>query len=133
MESIETQLASGQAAPESARAFVREILKAWELHRISQVTELLISELVTNAVRHVDSTITVRASRRTSRVRVEVEDASPTPPRLQHPQPDEPDGRGILIIDTLADDWGTDVDSDGKTVWFEIDLATATVKTQEDL
>jgi anti-sigma regulatory factor (Ser/Thr protein kinase) len=128
VEIVETQIPSVETASASARAFLRDTLETWELDGFGEVTELLTSELVTNAVRHVGSPITLRAIRRPSRIRVEVEDASPTAPTLLHPQPLEPGGRGILFVDTLADDWGTDVRDDGKTVWFEIDIATATAE-----
>jgi anti-sigma regulatory factor (Ser/Thr protein kinase) len=105
---------------------LRATLQTWELDGFGEVTELLTSELVTNVVRHVGSPMTVRAVRHPSRIRVEVDDTSPEPPVVQHPTPLEPHGRGLLIVDTLANDWGNTVRDDGKTVWFEIDVRTAT-------
>jgi anti-sigma regulatory factor (Ser/Thr protein kinase) len=105
---------------------LRAALQTWELDGLGEVTELLTSELVSNVVRHVGSPMTVRALCQPSRIRVEVDDPSPEPPVLEHPEPRDPRGRGILLVDTLADDWGTEMRDDGKTVWFEIDARTAT-------
>ena len=126
MEKVETQFPSVPTASTLARAFLRAALETWELDGLGEVTELLTSELVSNVVRHVGSPMTVRAFRQPSRIRVEVDDTSPQPPILEHPAPRDPNGRGILLVDTLADDWGTEIRDDGKTVWFEIDAATAT-------
>ena len=85
------------------------------------------SELVTNVVRHVGAPITVRALRQPSSIRVEVVDPSGEPPVARHPQPLDEHGRGLLLVDSLASQWGvTQHDEDGKTVWFEIDVTTAT-------
>ena len=132
MQSAETQLASVTTASATARAFLRETLETWELDGLGHVTELLTSELVSNAVRHGGSPITLRAVRHRSRLRIEVEDAAPATPRLQDPEPAEPGGRGILIVDTLADAWGTDVREDGKTVWFELDVPAPTAGHHSD-
>jgi anti-sigma regulatory factor (Ser/Thr protein kinase) len=105
---------------------LRDALKTWELDGFGQVTELLASELVTNALRHVGSPITLRAFRQPSRIRVEVEDTSTMTPVRRDPEPLDPGGRGIMIVESLANDWGADVRDDGKTVWFEIDVSTAT-------
>src|SRR5436190_15595361 len=112
-------------ASTSARAFLRAALQTWELDGLGEVTELLTSELVSNIVRHVGSAMTVRALRQPSRIRLEVDDPNPEPPVLKRPEPRDPRGRGILLVDTLADNWGTEVSDDGKTVWFEIDARTA--------
>jgi anti-sigma regulatory factor (Ser/Thr protein kinase) len=119
------EFAATDTAPTSARAFLRATLETWELDGLGEVTELLTSELVSNVTRHVGSPMIVRALRRPSRIRVEVDDDSPTAPVLRHSAPDDPGGRGILLVDTLADDWGTEVRDDGKTVWFEIDARRA--------
>jgi anti-sigma regulatory factor (Ser/Thr protein kinase) len=81
--------------------------------------ELLVSELVTNAVVHaigdVEFTICVGADR----VRVEVGDANQNPPTLR--SPDGASGRGLHLIDAVASRWGVVGRDGGKTVWFEID------------
>ena len=126
MERVEAELASNPSATAAARALLREALETWELDGFGEVTELLTSELVTNAVRHAGSTVTLRAFRQGSRIRVEVDDTSIATPVRRNPAPAEPGGRGVMIVESLADDWGADVRENGKTVWFEIDVSTAT-------
>jgi anti-sigma regulatory factor (Ser/Thr protein kinase) len=125
VENVSNQFAATHAASSSARAFLRATLETWELDGLGEVTELLTSELVSNVTRHVGSPMTVRALRGPSRIRVEVDDDSRTAPVLRHPSAHEPRGRGILLIDALADEWGTELRDHGKTVWFEIDATRA--------
>jgi serine/threonine-protein kinase RsbW len=125
---VETQLPSLVTTPSTVRAFLRTTLGSWQLDGLGEITELLADELVANVVRHVGRPMTVRAIRTGDRVRVEVEDPSPEPPVLRHPDADTFRGRGILLLDALATEWGTDLREDGKTVWFEIDTATATAE-----
>ena len=76
--------------------------------------------------------MTVRAVREQPDVfRIEVTDLSPVVPKLRQAGPDEECGRGLAIVDALADDWGTRVDDDGKTVWFTIDAANATQEVHD--
>jgi hypothetical protein len=60
---------------------------------------------------------------RSGRLRVEVCDRSRDVPRLRPESPSAPTGRGLLIVDHLADDWGVDLVPGGKTVWFEMAAA----------
>ena len=69
--------------------------------------------------------MTVRASRRPSRIRVEVDDANYDPPVVMHPEPLGDGRRGMFLVDRLADEWGADIHDNGKTVWFEIDARRA--------
>jgi anti-sigma regulatory factor (Ser/Thr protein kinase) len=86
---------------------------------------LLVTELVTNSVRHGaedDSWISLDVELDTSRVRVAVADRGPgfEVEQKPEPHPDRPGGWGLCLVDRLADRWG--VESDGQTiVWFEID------------
>ena len=61
-------------------------------------------------------------------MRVELEDPSTAVPVVRHPDPADEHGRGVLLIDELADAWGVEPRADGKTVWFEIDVSTATAE-----
>lgn len=86
------------------------------------VALLLVSELVTNAVVHAGTPSTLRLSHDEGRLRVELRDASTDQafvvPASQNGH--RPGGRGVLLIDTLADRWGSEVDEQGKIVWFEL-------------
>ena len=126
MASVETQFPGTPDSPQSARAFLRAALETWQLDGFGEVTELLTDELVANVVRHVGSPLTLRAKTDGPILRIEVDDPSTDPPVLRHPDVDEDRGRAILLVDALATQWGTDIHSDGKTVWFEIDVSTAT-------
>jgi anti-sigma regulatory factor (Ser/Thr protein kinase) len=126
MPSVETHFPATAEAPQSARAFLRTALQTWKLDGFGEVTELLTDELVANVVRHVGSPVTLRATSEGATLRIEVDDPSTDVPVLQHPETHDASGRGILLVDALATKWGTDVHDDGKTVWFEIDVSTAT-------
>jgi anti-sigma regulatory factor (Ser/Thr protein kinase) len=130
-ERIETQFPSMESSPASARAFLRAALQTWKLDGFGEVTELLTDELVANVVRHVDAPMTVRAICGPERIRVEVEDPSREPPQLMHPDTHDRRGRGIMLVDALSTEWGTDVHDAGKTVWFEIDVTTATKEVHD--
>jgi anti-sigma regulatory factor (Ser/Thr protein kinase) len=127
MEAVETQLPSTMSSPQLARAFLRSTLQTWELDGFGEVTELLVTELVSNVVTHVGAPMTVRVRRDDDRVRVEIADPSPDLPVVCHPDAEEEHGRGVLLVDQLANSWGADnIPGDGKTVWFELDVSTAT-------
>jgi signal transduction histidine kinase len=87
--------------------------------------ELLVSELVTNAVVYARSRVTVVVESRGELLRVGVHDSSPELPVRVEADPTAESGRGLNIVDRLALRWGVDVEgrSPGKTVWFEIPLA----------
>ncbi len=59
-------------------------------------------------------------------MRVEIDDPSPQVPVVRHPDAVDEHGRGVLLVDQLANAWGVEPHDDGKTVWFELDVSTAT-------
>jgi anti-sigma regulatory factor (Ser/Thr protein kinase) len=127
MESVETQLPSSVSSPQLARAFLRSTLRTWQLDGFGDVTELLVSELVANVVTHVGAPMTLRVQRGPGTMRVEIADDSSDAPVLRHPDSADEHGRGVLLVDQLAADWGVEHHPEnGKTVWFEIDVSTAT-------
>jgi anti-sigma regulatory factor (Ser/Thr protein kinase) len=132
MESVETQLPSSVSSPQLARAFLRATLETWKLDGFGEVTELLVTELVANVVTHVGSPMTLRVQREPSTMRVEIDDPSTEIPVVRHPGTADEHGRGVLLVDQLADAWGVEPRSDGKTVWFELDLSTATEEVHGD-
>jgi anti-sigma regulatory factor (Ser/Thr protein kinase) len=88
---------------------------------------IMISELVTNAVRHSTGLLHVRITIDDQTLRVEVSDDDPTLPTAPDPDtgPDGTSGRGLRIVDYLADHRGVTPTDHGKTVWFEITLHQA--------
>lgn len=128
MESVETHLPCSVQSPHLARAFLRSTLSTWELDGLGHVTELLVTELVANVVTHVGASMTLRVRRSPSAIRVEVDDPSTSLPAVRHPDPGDEHGRGVLLVDLLASAWGVEPHGQGKTVWFEVDVSTATVE-----
>ena len=115
--------ANSRAAASSARHFASATAREWGFEPMVDELELLVSELVTNAVLHADSSGEVRLSELDGGVRVDVADRSTTPPTMTSVGVDAPSGRGLLLVDHIADAWGIDLRTDGKVVWFELSTA----------
>ncbi len=104
-----------------ARRFVRETLDSWELGGLRDATELLVSELVSNALLHADKPTQLRLIR--DRVlSVTVADTDSQAPRLRHAKADDEGGRGMHLVNELSHRWGSRATPDGKAVWFELEL-----------
>lgn len=118
-----TKLDPALMCARAARTFVNETLGAWGLQRITDIAQLLTSELVTNAVRHArseDVDVTVRQE--DEAVRVEVHDSSREPPTPREAGPEAESGRGLQLVAALSRAWGVKPIPTGKTVWFELDI-----------
>jgi anti-sigma regulatory factor (Ser/Thr protein kinase) len=123
VETFEKQLPAVDASSAEARAFLGMALSLWHLDRLGDVPQLLVTELVTNVVRHVGSSMTLRACFDRRTLRIEVDDPSDALPVMQYSQPEDESGRGLEIVDALASRWGVARQlDDGKSVWFELDL-----------
>ncbi|WP_432156413.1 SpoIIE family protein phosphatase [Streptomyces sp. bgisy153] len=105
-----------------ARAVVREQLHDWGLGRLADTTELLVSELVTNAVRHSRGRPVALRLVRGETLLCEVDDDDHELPTLLSAGPDDERGRGLRVVTTLAREWGTSRTGTGKSVWFELTL-----------
>lgn len=116
-------LTARPTAVAQARDLIRERLSAWHLPGLSDVIELLVSELVTNALRYGVAPFGLRMTRDSITVLVEVSDGNPTVPRLRSVTPfDDEGGRGLHLVDELAADWGVRGRPQGKTVWFTLGI-----------
>jgi anti-sigma regulatory factor (Ser/Thr protein kinase) len=114
-----------RAVPEARRA-LRELLGQWGKHGQSDVAELLTSELVTNAIVHTDHDAVLTATVGPHGLRVEVRDFVARRPRLRVPVADDgTNGRGLLLVQSLADAWGVRPHGVGKAVWFELEAEAA--------
>ncbi|MEV5546332.1 ATP-binding protein [Streptomyces sp. NPDC052309] len=114
-----------RAVPEARRA-LRELLRQWGRPGRSEIAELLTSELVTNALVHTDDDAVLTATVGPRGLRVEVRDFVGRMPRPRVPDPSEStDGRGLLLVQSLADAWGVRAHGVGKSVWFELDAEAA--------
>lgn len=114
-----------RAVPEARRA-LRELLRHWGRPGRSDIAELLTSELVTNALVHTDQEAVLTATVGPGGLRVEVRDFVARRPRLRVPNADDgTNGRGLVLVQSLADSWGVRAHGVGKAVWFELDAGAA--------
>jgi anti-sigma regulatory factor (Ser/Thr protein kinase) len=92
--------------------------------QLTDAFAVMVSELVTNSVRHAASEFTVAIDRDAHRVRVAVSDLGEQRPSMRNPDPTEQSGRGLQIVNALSDDWGImeTPGRSGKTVWFVVAL-----------
>ncbi|TXS56709.1 SpoIIE family protein phosphatase [Streptomyces sp. t39] len=107
------------AAPGRARRLARRALERWGLEDLSDSVELLVSEVVTNAVRYAERPVMLRLLR-TEVLRCEVGDDSPQLPRQRRARDTDEGGRGLFLVNRLARRWGATRLSTGKVVWFEL-------------
>jgi anti-sigma regulatory factor (Ser/Thr protein kinase) len=108
------------ASAAKARRFLEEALRGWRFDHLVDVATLLASELVANAVLHAGTTIGVVARIVPDRLRIEVYDDDPRMPVRKHYSTLSGTGRGLLLVERLAADWGSDATESGKRVWFEL-------------
>jgi anti-sigma regulatory factor (Ser/Thr protein kinase) len=110
--------------PRQAREAVAEACDRWGLPRLRPTATLVVSELVTNAVRHSRGPVTLEARIQRGSLQVRVWDASPTPPTPRAIRPGLSErGRGLAIVAHYSRDWGWVIDDDerGKVVWASMD------------
>lgn len=121
----EVRLSSRPESAGTARRLTVAVLQLWNLDSLAETGELLVSELVGNAVRHTGArSFGLRMSRRRGWVRIEVRDPSRALPCLVPIVRDlDESGRGLLLVDRLADRWGVDLLPRGKTTWFELRMS----------
>jgi DNA-binding NarL/FixJ family response regulator len=108
------------SSPREARQFLATQLAAWELDDLRETAELLVSELVTNAIVHAHSPSQLSVRVDGEVVHVEVEDWGGGALVLRDPDPLTPGGRGLRFVEALASRWGTASTGHGKSVWFEL-------------
>jgi anti-sigma regulatory factor (Ser/Thr protein kinase) len=106
-----------------ARQATRDTLAAWQLSHLEEAAVLLVSELVTNAVRHARDTgaIGLELASVGTGLRVEVQDGDPHWRLKPSSADDDESGFGFVLVDSLAGRWGIRRVSAGKAVWVELD------------
>ncbi|WTI18465.1 SpoIIE family protein phosphatase [Streptomyces sp. NBC_00820] len=114
----EWQVPSDPAAVAQVRAAVTRQLSEWDLEELSFTTELILSELVTNAIRYGRGPIGVRLLRGRTLI-CEVSDHSTTSPHLRYAASTDEGGRGLFLVAQVADRWGTRYTPTGKIIWAE--------------
>jgi len=115
------QLAVTEAEVGRARRLVREQLALWELSALTETVELLVSELVTNAVRVARADVQLQLIR-VDKLLVEVSDDNHNLPSLEPAESMDEHGRGLNLVSKLAEKWGTARKAVGKVVYFEMPL-----------
>lgn len=115
-----------EGVPESVRRARRLVIRVLAgVGTVADDAALLVSELATNAVIHAGTPFRVAVRRRDDRLRVEVADGSRAVARRQRFSTTSGTGRGLALVDDVADRWGVDGRDDGKTVWFELAVRPA--------
>ncbi|MFF0446677.1 SpoIIE family protein phosphatase [Streptomyces sp. NPDC004609] len=113
---------SDPSAVGEVRSSVAHKLKEWDLEDEAFTTELILSELVTNAIRYAIGPIRVRLIRDRTLI-CEVSDHSSTSPHLRQAAITDEGGRGLFLVAQFAERWGTRYTPDGKVIWTEQPLA----------
>ncbi|WP_079178962.1 SpoIIE family protein phosphatase [Streptomyces humi] len=114
----EWQVPADPAAVSEVRSKVTRQLSEWGLDELSFTTELILSELVTNAIRYGRAPIGVRLLRDRTLI-CEVSDASTTSPHLRYAASTDEGGRGLFLVAQIAERWGTRYTPAGKIIWAE--------------
>ncbi|MFG2452777.1 ATP-binding protein [Streptomyces sp. NPDC048512] len=104
------------------RKLASQQVTGWELRGLADTVELLVSELITNSVRHTPGPIRLTLQTQNGRLRCEVEDVGFSEPVRSPVAEDAESGRGTELLDILAGAWGCIPTTRGKTVWFELDI-----------
>ncbi|WP_432146604.1 SpoIIE family protein phosphatase [Streptomyces sp. bgisy084] len=112
------ELTSDPTVVADARSLTADRLTAWGLGSLVFTFELIVSELVTNAIRYGNGRIRLRLIRQDALI-CEVSDPSSSAPRMRHARTTDEGGRGLFLIAQLARRWGTRYTADGKIVWAE--------------
>jgi len=115
-------------APGLAREATRDALSTWHVAHLEETALLLVSELVTNVVRHARARVLAMAlwlEPERASLLIEVHDADPHEPRPRTPGRLEEGGFGFVLIEALAGKWGARQTESGKAVWVELDAREA--------
>ncbi|MEW2409140.1 SpoIIE family protein phosphatase [Streptomyces griseoviridis] len=112
------------SAVADSRIEVARQLDAWGLSELTMSTELIVSELLANAIRYATGPLRLRLLRHAF-LTCEVSDTSSTSPRMRHARALDENGRGLFLVAQLTRRWGTRHTPEGKTIWAEQDLPPA--------
>lgn len=113
---FETVLAPDLARVSDARRSASAALRLWDVGKpLADDVQLVVSELVANAIEHGSGWVALRVAETAGNVTVEVTDANHVPARIRCSEPDDPRGRGLVIVAALAHQWG--VSENGRTTW----------------
>ena len=121
LASAAVELPAEQEAVGIGRRFVVATLAEWDCgEAVAETARLVVSEVLTNAVRHGIGPIKLRLRRSGQDLTVEVTDRATVVPHPRRAEEDDESGRGLLLVEALTDHWGTRPTDDGKSVWFTL-------------
>jgi anti-sigma regulatory factor (Ser/Thr protein kinase) len=127
---VRARFPADPASAGKARRLLDETLRSWRCDALVDIATLLVSELVANAILHAGTTIEVVARIVPQRLRVEVHDDDARMPVRKHYSELSGTGRGLLLVERLATDWGSEATESGKRVWFELDQSPSGSKDE---
>jgi anti-sigma regulatory factor (Ser/Thr protein kinase) len=113
-------LAATASSPGLARRFVADTLRTWTADGLVERAELVVSELVTNAIRHARGESRIVVSDEGPSVRIVVADVGDGGVVVRQPQLSDVGGRGLVLVEALADRWGASHEGPEHVVWCEI-------------
>lgn len=105
-----------------ARSFVSEVCRRWQIPGVIMDAQLVVTELVENAVRHGRTACDVALELTDADLTIVAHDGSRQQPRLMRPGPTRPGGRGLLLLENLCSNWGFELLKNGKRVWAMLPL-----------
>ncbi|MEU6671972.1 SpoIIE family protein phosphatase [Streptomyces sp. NPDC046727] len=117
-------LPADPAAVATARSLTARQLSTWAMDDEAFATELIVSELVTNAIRYAEPPVQLRLIRDRT-LSIEVSDGSSAAPHVRHARTTDEGGRGLLLVSEFAQRWGTRYEDRGKTIWAEGPVTSA--------
>ena len=117
---VRTVLPCDASSVGTARRLVRKQLACVDDPDLVADASLLVSELVTNAILHGRTDVVLRAGLKRHVFRAEVTDHNPAVPAQRRPNESTAGGRGLHLVDEIANRWGVKTSRSGKTVWFEL-------------
>lgn len=118
--SREIRLGADKRSPAAARAFVRSTLREWGYAGLIDEVVLAVSEIVTNAVVHADSPSSLVILDCEGVLHLRLRDDDTRAPVVRHSDVGSTNGRGMVLVDNLAQRWGVERASRGKVVWLDI-------------
>jgi len=115
-------LPPSQVSVPASRHLLLELLRVWDVPHDRQDAALLVTELVSNVVDHVggEANLTLEVSVSEDWLRIAVADGSSVRPVVQELSHERPRGRGLRMVQAIADRWGAEDHQGGKRVWFEL-------------
>jgi CheY-like chemotaxis protein/anti-sigma regulatory factor (Ser/Thr protein kinase) len=118
-ETATFELANDDHAVGESRRFLTEQCQRWRCDDLLEDAAIVVSELVSNAIRHAESASELRMRYASGVLRIELLDSSPAVPQPRNPHITDSGGRGLLLIAALSHAWGVDSHAEGKVVWAE--------------